>query len=109
MISLFLYSLVCLGFVNSLEKPDLKSVEKQELNSIGFLNFERVNEGLPTVDYDQDLTRLAKNEAERLAELGKLNSPSFEDDQNFVGFSYKITGKIQNNISKFLLFRFFRE
>lgn len=47
--------------------------------------------------------RLAQQEAERLATLGRLEPAKFNTSQKYVGFSIKTTGKSGENWSRIFL------
>ena len=46
------------------------------------------------VQFDDSLMALAKQEAERLAAIGRLEKPQINTLKNYVGHSKKLTGKI---------------
>lgn len=85
------------GFATAFDKPSVEDVEKNELKAVAEYNDFRVNNNLPIIEYDDELTRLAKEEAESLAQIGKLQFSKLNLDSNYVGFIYKITGLIGSN------------
>lgn len=93
---IFLFALLSLYRCEFLKKIDYELDQAEELDK---LNQERVSRGLKPIEYDAQLSKFAKNEANRLAELGKLDIPSLENiiqSQPYYGLSVKITGKNKN-------------
>lgn len=88
-----------------IDKVSLKEAQIKQVQEIVELNKKRLAKGLESIEYNVDLIKIAQEEADRLVVLEALEIPSLNLTNNFIGFSFNITGRIANKFSK--IFRIF--
>ena len=84
----------------SLKKITLAEFDRIENDYMSKMIKDTLKNGSPTKEYSQELADIAQKEANRLAEIQKLEFPLTDlSTKKYYGFSKEMIGKLQTNNS----------